>query len=631
MAARKKSKKKRKKSKKKKASLVLKGMKWIFVAGLWLCIGLAVLTAWYAIELPKIMESPHFERRSAITVTGYDNTPVARYGELMGVSVNVEDLPNHLIYAVMAVEDRRFYEHFGVDPTGIARAMARNVKERRVVQGGSTITQQLAKNLFLSPDRTLKRKVQEALLAVWLEKHLTKDEILTAYLNRVYLGAGAYGVDAAAQTYFDKPATDITLYESAMLAGLLKAPSRYSPQSNPTLAARRAKTVLNAMADAGYITEEEAKSQSIRAQASLPKPTVGQGERYFTDWVTAELGEWVGATDKSLTIKTTLDPVLQEAAEEILARVLRQNKERDVTQGAVIVMARDGAVLAMIGGANFKTTQFNRATQARRPPGSAFKPFVYLTALENGWDDYDDVLDAPIEEGEYRPENFDGEYFGEITLEEALAHSRNTVSVRLMKDVGVGNVIDLARKMGIKSELNRDLSLALGSSGVPLIEMVTAYAAIVNGGMTVQPYAVTKITDEDNALIYFRADERRSTRAASRHATGELRDMMEEVIDEGTGRGAQLGFDAAGKTGTSQDFRDAWFIGFTDKYIAGVWLGNDDNSPMDNVTGGSLPATIWRETMLAAHKTKNRSYAAPDQQDDESEGFFRVLQGVFNN
>ncbi len=622
----------RKKRKNNDSPLLIRATKWCFVLGLWAFIGVGLLAGWYAMELPKIIEAPQFERHSAITVEAQDGSTLSRYGELMGMSVSVEELPSHTVYAVMAVEDRRFYQHFGVDPMGLARAMARNLRAGRVVQGGSTIAQQLAKNLFLSPDRTFKRKVQEALLALWLEKQLTKDEILTAYLNRVYLGAGTYGIDAAAQTYFNKSARDISLYESAMLAGLLKAPSRYSPQSNPTLASQRARTVLTAMADAGYITEEEVKNQSLAAQAMLKKPVAGEagrGERYFTDWVVGDMEDLVGAVNRNLTVKTTLDPVIQNAAEESLARALRDGKDRNITQGAIVVMDTGGAVRAMVGGADYGKSQFNRATQAKRPPGSAFKPFVFLAALEAGWDDDDLIEDAPITTGRYRPANFGNEYRGELTLEQALAHSSNTATFRLAQYVGIGEIINLARRLGIKSNLERDMSLALGSSGVPLLELVTAYATIARDGETVQPYAIEKIADDSGSLLYINSDSRRGERAADRHATDELAGMMVKVIEGGTGYNALLPFEASGKTGTSQDFRDAWFVGFTDRYVVGVWLGNDDNSPMKNVTGGSLPAQVWREVMVTAHQRKGNSYI-PSFLTSETGGFGTLMHRLLN-
>lgn len=592
--------KKSHRKKRKEAPPVKKIAKWTFVAAVWLGIGLALLTAWYAAELPGIVANPKFERKSSIVM--HDNTgeTFARFGNLKGISIDVKDMPPHLVQAVIAIEDRRFYRHHGLDPVGLLRAVASNLRLGHVAQGGSTITQQLAKNLFLSHERTLKRKIQEALLALWLERQLTKDEILSAYLNRVYFGAGAYGVDAASRAYFDKPAKDITLYEAAVLAGLLKAPSRYSPSGNPGLAAKRAKVVLAAMEDAGYISKKDA----ARAGSVTPRPTRKPGEggadRYFADWVAGELDRLMGTADKDLVVETTLDPVIQSVAEAALARALRAAADRNVSQGAVLVMDTGGRILAMTGGKNYAASSFNRATQARRPPGSAFKPFVYLTALEQGWRPGDTVEDTPITSGRYRPENFGGEYAGQVSLEDALAHSLNTAAVRLAGQVGIGRVIEVARRAGIKRSLPANLSVALGSPGIPMIEMAAAYATLADGGRLVQPYVITKITAGDkNELAYLRKD----LYGRQVFDPGHIRDltsMMTRVIEQGTGQRARIPARAAGKTGTSQDFRDAWFIGFADGFITAVWLGNDDNSPMKGVTGGSFPADIWRETMTAA-------------------------------
>ncbi|MCB9989424.1 MAG: PBP1A family penicillin-binding protein [Rhodospirillales bacterium] len=620
-----------KSAKKKKPSLLLRLVKALFVLGLWTAIILTLVIAWYATELPSLIDKPQFERKTTIYVEARDGSPLTRYGELHGVSVSVDELPPHLIYAVIATEDRRFYQHHGIDPVGIARAMAANLIKGRVAQGGSTITQQLAKNLFLSHERTLKRKIQEALLALWLEHELTKDEILSAYLNRVYLGSGAYGVDAAARLYFNKPASKLNLYESAMLAGLLKAPTRYSPLNNPELARQRTRTVLAAMNDAGYITEAQAGTSQM-----LPAPADNAGMndqvRYFTDWVTADLNDLIGTPDRNITVTTTLDPDIQKAAEQALANTLNKNGEdRHITQGALIVMTPDGALLAMVGGNDFHASQFNRATQAQRPPGSAFKPIVYLTALEEDWAPDDKILDAPITEGEYRPENFHNEYQGEVTLEYALTHSLNTPTVRLMKQIGIGNTIQTARALGIDAKLNRDLSLALGSSGIPLLEMVTAYAVLANDGYKAAPYAITKIEDENGMLIYQRPDRSREKRVVKGTAVRDLTDMLENVIREGTGRRAALpGISAAGKTGTSQDFRDAWFIGYTDRFVAGVWLGNDDNSPMNGVGGGGLPAQIWQETMHAAYKKEESYKPAPSSPVKSSDDFSEFLRRIMN-
>ncbi|MBI4031813.1 MAG: PBP1A family penicillin-binding protein, partial [Proteobacteria bacterium] len=570
----------------------------------WTAIALALLVGWYAADLPRLIDSPQFERQAAINIQAADGTKIGRYGDIKGISVNVSELPPHLVYAVLATEDRRFYQHFGVDPVGIMRAMAANARAGKFVQGGSTITQQLAKNLFLSRERTIKRKIQEALLALWLERKLTKDEILSAYLNRVYLGSGAYGIDAASNVYFNKSAKDVSLRESALLAGLLKAPSRYSPASNPGLAAKRARTVLTAMADAGYITEEEAKRESLGTPKPQKKPTEAGAIKYFTDWIVAEMDRMVGTTGKDMNVQTTLDPYLQEAAERAVSAALRERgEESHASQAAIVLLDYTGAIRAMVGGKNYDASQFNRAVQALRQPGSSFKPFVYLTALQQGWRKTDTIDDSPIRTGRYKPENYNGEYFGEVDLEFALAKSLNSATVRLAQNVGIDSVINTAHTLGISSNLQRDMSLSLGSSVVTLLEMAGAYATIGNNGRRVIPYAVTKITDQDGRLIYQRNNIIVEGRQLfDPRVIEQMDDMLRSVVEYGTGRGASVPFHAAGKTGTSQDFRDAWFVGYTDRYIAAVWVGNDDNSSMRHITGGSIPARIWRDIMLAAHE-----------------------------
>ncbi len=597
----------KKKNAPKRKSILLKIIKWFFVIGLWGILALAVLTAWYARDLPEITSSPRFEHRTAITVKAADGSTISRYGELKGMAVPLEDLPSELIYAVMAIEDRRFYEHAGMDPLGIARAAVINLMHGDVVQGGSTITQQLAKNLFLSHERTLRRKIQEALLAFWLENELTKDEILTAYLNRVYFGSGAYGVEAAANTYFNKSARDLNLQESAMLAGLLKAPSRYSPLNNHDLARKRMRIVLSAMRNAGYITDNALGKNSKFAvpEQAAEKRKETTTSRYFTDYVLDQLDDLIGPPSEDLIVETTLMPDIQKAAETSLADTLDNlDEEYNVQEGAVLVMHKDGAILAMVGGRNYSKSQFNRATQAHRPPGSAFKALVFLAALEEGYKSTDKINDAPITEGEYRPSNFKDKYFGEVTLQEALGRSLNSASVRLMQDVGIGKVIDLARTLGIEAPLNRDLSLALGSSGLPMLEMVEAYGVMANNGKKVEPFVITKITDREDNLYYERNRKNAGSQVIDIHNASELTFMLTNAVDRGTGKNARLkGRPAAGKTGTSQDHRDAWFIGYTGDYIAAVWVGNDDKSPMINITGGGLPAQIWKEVMMAAHKT----------------------------
>lgn len=595
----KKPKKNSKATKQKKKSFVGAFFKWITVFAVWSGIIVVLLTAWYATELPQLVESTRFTRKSAVTIKAEDGSTIRRYGELKGVSVRIEDLPAHLIYAVIATEDRRFLNHHGIDPYGIARAMVVNFKSGRYVQGGSTITQQLAKNLFLSHERTIKRKIQEALLAIWLEKQLTKNEILSAYLNRVYFGGGTYGVEAASRLYFDKPASLVTLREAAMLAGLLRAPSRYSPTSNPGLAAKRAQVVLGVMADAGYITEAEARAQKLNTPLPRRKPSPGGSDYYYADWTMDAVNYLIGTPRDDLTIETTLSPNIQEQAEIILAKTLREyGQERQISQGAILVMASDGAILAMVGGRDYEASQFNRTTQAIRPPGSAFKPVIFLAALLSGSQHDDLIEDAPLEEGEYRPSNFKDEYQGNVTLEEALALSLNTAAVRLAGKTGMDAITDTAQKLGISQKLPRNLSLALGSHGVPMMELTTAYATIANNGYPVRPYGVTRIITEEDMVLYERMNLKPTKPVVDPKATRTLGEMLETVIKQGTGKAATLNNKrAAGKTGTSQDFRDAWFIGYTDDYIAAVWLGNDDNSPMKGVTGGTLPASMWGDLM----------------------------------
>ncbi len=574
--------------------------RWGLVASLWAALLIGGLMVWYASELPDITESMVFERRPSIIVKASDGTVLDRYGDIKGETVAIADLPPYVVQAVLATEDRRFYHHMGVDPLGIARAFFVNIARGGFVQGGSTITQQLAKNLFLSRERTLKRKVQEAMLALWLERKLTKDEILSAYLNRVYLGSGAYGVDAAARVYFNKRATELSLREAATIAGLLKAPSRYSPAANPELSAERTNIVLGAMVDAGFIKESDMKKWAKVPPAPRRKPSSGETVRYFTDYVVEQMNDLVGVSEKDLIVETTLNRAVQQTTEAAITKALLAAANEHATQGAAVVMQLDGAVVAMVGGRDYGASEFNRATDALRPPGSSFKPIVYLTALEHGWTPNTLIMDEPITSGRYRPQNYGGEYYGEVTLTEALTRSLNTVAVNLMRNVGPDAVIGMARRLGITADLHPDLSLALGSSGVPVIQMATAYATLGRGGSAVEPYAITRITDEDGKVYYERDVPTGSQQVVDRGIVYGIAGMMRSVVENGTGRAAMIAWPAAGKTGTSQDFRDAWFNGFTDRYAAAVWIGNDDNSPTKRVTGGTHPARIWREAMTSA-------------------------------
>lgn len=609
MAKKKQPAKRTKKSKKtKKNTLLWRGIRWMLALAIWGGLALTVVLLWYAKDLPDITQSAVFERRASIIIKSADNITLARYGESKGETIKSTDLPQHLIDAVLATEDRRFYDHSGIDPWGITRAMIINLYKGRFVQGGSTITQQLAKNLFLSHKRTIDRKIQEALLALWLERQLTKDEILSAYMNRVYLGSGTYGFEAAAQLYFGKSAKQVNLLESATLAGLLKAPSKYSPHQNPQRAKERANVVLNAMNDAGYITREQQKDQENQT-LTLPHKKAGseQNVRYFTDWVMNGLDSMIGISDTDIIIETTLDSALQSKAQfRLTTAINRADEMQFVSQGGILTLRPDGAIVAMVGGHNYTESQFNRTTQARRPPGSAFKPFVFLTALEKGWKPSSKILDSPITSGEYRPKNFAENYLGTVDLETALAKSLNTATVRLAEEIGMGPIIKTAKKLGIISPLQRDLSLSLGSSGVSMLELGTAYAVFANGGHKILPYAITRVTTQDGDILFEREEPQYTRIIKSNHARN-ISFMLQSVVNNGTGKAAKLPFPTYGKTGTSQDSRDAWFAGYTDKLVTIVWLGNDDNSPMRRVTGGGLPAHIWHDIMKYGHPRQNET------------------------
>jgi penicillin-binding protein 1A len=569
-------------------------------AALFLLLGLAwaVLFLVFAPDLPDTTDLFRNTKTPEVIILARDGRALSRTGGAGGI-VAVEELPPHLPQAVLATEDRRFYRHFGMDVIGFARAVVTNFRAGRVVQGGSTITQQLAKNLWLTPERTITRKLKELMLAVWLEARLEKREILTLYLNRVYLGAGSYGVEAASQRYFGKSARRVTLSEAALLAGLLKAPSRYAPTNDFGLARRRAGEVLENMVEAGYLTQAKANAAK-RAPLRLAKSTAlaSGGSGYFVDWIETQIPHFVGRVDDGIIVETTLDLNAQSAAERALARALdRHGKARRVSQGAVIAFATDGSVRAMTGGRSYKASQFNRTLQARRQPGSAFKTIVYLAGLEQGLRPDSRIKDAPINVDGWRPKNFNGKYIGPVTLEKALAESINTAAVRVAKQVGPENIIATARRLGITARLAPDLSLALGVSEISLFELSAAYLPFANGGTGVFPFGIQRIRTTGGEVLYERSGTSLGRVVEGRHV-GEMNRMLATAVSEGTGRKAHLkGREAAGKTGTSQDYRDGWFIGYTADLVAGVWVGNDNNSPTKRVTGGQLPAEIWRDFM----------------------------------
>lgn len=571
----------------------------LIVSLIWSLIGLAGLLAYFSKDLPSTEGLFESGRSQSITVLDARGNIIARRGRLSGVFLSTDDLPDHVWQAVIASEDRRFHSHFGIDPWSFGRAAWVNLQEGRVVQGGSTITQQLAKNLFLKPDRTMFRKIQEALLALYLEASLSKDEILSLYLNKVYFGAGADGIDEAARRYFNKPATKLSLIEGAMLAGLLKAPSRYSPANGSELAWERARVVLKTMVETGYITEAT-RQEALHTRPKLSPGLFGKGSQYFADWIDAQLDELVGHGAPDIIVETTLDPVLQREAEQAALNLLGQ-PGRETLQVAFIAMSSDGAVRAMVGGRDHGRTFFNRAVAARRQPGSAFKPFVYLAALEAGLTPESVVNDQPVTYRGWTPANFRSGFRGEVTLSEALADSINTVAVQLCLQETPERVVSVARRLGITSDLAAVPSLALGTSEVSLSEMVSAYAPFANGGTAVIAHGVRRIRTPDGQVLYARSPEALERVVEPVHV-GEMNRMLMQAIRHGTGKQASLGSrPAAGKTGTTQDFKDAWFVGYTRDLVAGVWVGSDGGQTMGKgVTGGTLPAQIWQRFMTRA-------------------------------
>ena len=572
---------------------------WGAVVSVWGVIVLGGVLAFYAYDLPDVDAAFAETRKPSVTVLAADGSELATVGDVYGAAVSVHDVPPSLPQAIMAIEDRRYRDHIGLDPIGLARAMWANIQAGRIVQGGSTITQQVAKNLFLTPDRTIKRKVQELLLALWLESKFTKDEIMTVYLNRVYLGSGAYGVDAAARRYFDVPASGLSTYQSAMIAGLLKAPSRLNPIADKKAADARARVVLGAMVAAGYLNDADAERARTERRDFVARVR-GNGARYFVDWILDQVPDYVSA-ERDIVVRTTLDPALQRAAERAVRDIV--DAESKVSQAAVVTMTPTGAVRAMVGGRAYGQSQFNRATQARRQPGSAFKPVVYLAALEAGLSPDTVMEDAPISVGNWSPVNFSGSYAGPMRLDHALAGSVNTVAVRVARHAGWGNVAKTARRLGITGDVPANPSIALGSAEVSLIDMTSVYAVFANGGHGVWPYAIEEIAGRDGQVLY-RREGGGPGRVVKASDAAAMNRMLAAVIAEGTGRKAALDRPAAGKTGTSQNHRDGWFVGFTANTVTGVWMGNDDGSPAGHLTGGGAPARLWQLVMTAAERDR---------------------------
>jgi penicillin-binding protein 1A len=580
---------------------------WGAVAGIWLVIFAAAFLAVFAYGLPDTSKLYQVQRQPSISYLDRSGGLVAVRGSQFAPPVNLDQLPPYVPAAFVAIEDRRFYHHFGFDPVGMVRVAFVDLRQHRYAQGASTITQQLARNLFLSPDQNVRRKVQELILAVWLETKFSKKEILALYLNRVYFGEGAYGIEAAAQRYFNKPASQLTVGEAALLAGMMKGPSRYSPISDTARAERRATVVLDEMVKTKAITPEQrdmAFAQPVRVSRTL----ASQHAQYFIDWVDSEVRAILGRSkddvlQQDLVVETTIDlPIQTDAERAIQTAAAADAKARGVQQAALVAIDGAGRVRAFVGGEDYADSQFDRAADARRQAGSSFKPFVYLTAMENGRTPDTPVVDEPIKIGNWEPHNFTGKYLGPITLQTALAQSINTVAARLANELGTQNVARTARRLGITSPIQTDPSMALGAVEVSPLEMAQAYAAFSNGGYATTAYGIERIRTASGKVLYDHGVAKpERTKVIEAQPLDFMNQMMRQVLVSGSGVSARVpGYDLAGKTGTTSDYRDAWFVGYTGGFAAAVWVGKDNNTPMKAVTGGTFPARVWRIFMTSA-------------------------------
>ena len=578
----------------------MKAIKWLFLIFIWLVLFLSIAVTWSLLNLPET-ESIKISRQPSITFLDKQGRIIASYGDIYGQSIQYGDLPKNLINAVIVTEDKRFFFHPGVDLKGIARAAYVNLKARRIIQGGSTITQQLAKNLFLTPERSFTRKLHELILSFWLEMRFSKEQLLSIYLNRVYLGSGTYGVQAASEKYFNKKVEELNLYECALIASLLKAPSKYNPISNKKLSRERTAKVLENMRRNNLISKKKVDEAKLSNReydkfTSAPKST-----RYFIDWLLPRVKSYLGEINEDLIIRTTLDVKLQEIAESSVNSITSKYTSAD--QSALVALDLKGGVMAMVGGRDYGDTQFNRATQAQRQPGSAFKLFVYLAGLKEGYGPKDEIVDSEININGWSPKNYKKEYLGEISLVDAFSKSINTVAVKLSENIGRENVIKMARSLGISSPILNSPSLALGTSEVNLLELTAAYDVLANKGNGVLVHGIRSIENTEGKTLFIRKGNGPG-KVLDADLVSIMTRMMENTIEVGTGKNAKLNRPAAGKTGTSQSLRDAWFIGFTSDLVVGVWFGNDDDSPMKNITGGTAPAILWSDFMKKAHLGK---------------------------
>lgn len=593
-----KAKKKTKKTKKRESKQRVKNRHLLLKFIALLVITFLIYLLYCMITLPDIHEAVNRTRQPSTTITAENGNEIATFGSVYSEVIHVNDLPQYVPDAIISTEDRRFYSHFGFDIISFTRAMLTNIFLGRYAQGGSTITQQVAKNLFLTPNKNIKRKTQELMLAFWLEHKFSKEQILTLYLNRVYLGSGTYGIEAASQKYFQKSSRDLNLKEAAVIAGMLKAPSRYNPIASEKRAVERAKVVLQNMVNNDAITPMQMEN-ALKMRLGPKKKYNVKDAMHFADWVYNDVNSYIGERNSDIYVLTTLNQDIQQAAARILAETIKANKHKNVTQGAIVVMDKQGAVKAMVGGLDYNKSQFNRAVQALRQPGSAFKTFIYLTALQDGFEPDDKVMDSPLSIGNWKPENADKRYHGEVTLTEALANSYNLATINLSEMMNRSDIIRNAKRMGITTEIENSPALALGTSEVKVIDMAAAYASLANGGYAVWPYTIKEIYSRDGFQLYQRTADSEN-RIIKKKVVEKLTGILQAVINFGTGKKAKINGFAAGKTGTSQDNRDAWFVGFNKNYITAVWLGNDNNSPMKGVSGSNLPAEIWKKVMIAA-------------------------------
>ena len=569
----------------------------------WGMILLVPLVVYYAYDLPDISNLERKNTKSAMMVMAQNGEVISTYGNVYGEWLEYQEIPLSHIEAVIAIEDRRFFDHNGLDLRGLARAIVNNLIAGRMVEGGSTISQQLAKNLYLNADRTFKRKVQELLLSFWLEMKLSKQEILAIYLNRAYFGSGAYGIDAASRTIFGHSARNLTLTEAAMIAGMLKGPALYSPLRDVQRAYDRTSLVLDNMVAVEFIdklTADIAKKRKVNINNS----SAGSDVRYYTDWIIDQVPNLIGKISEPIVIKTTLIPEIQQMATNAVRQILSREERLENTQAALVSMDYHGAVQAMVGGRNYNESQFNRVVQAQRQPGSAFKLFIYLAALEAGLSPTTVMRDSPIIFDDWSPKNYNGKFIGDVTLEDAFIKSINTVAVKLSERVNRGSVVDISERLGIQSPLTVEPSLALGTSELNLLELTGAYSVVARDGIETKPYGITEIQNSSGQILY-RHLPGPDVRILDKKVNLIMQSMLRNVVTNGTGRAASMDFPVFGKTGTTQNYKDALFVGYGKGIVSGVWVGKDDSTSMLGVTGGGTPAQIWKNFMYRASLGRN--------------------------